>query len=193
LNILAYQLSAPLARGPYADLAAWTEVLGTCPFTGHVERALWAGFHADRIGYAFVGGYSAALARLCDHAVRASGSSPGRAFPARLSLCATEAGGGHPRKIATRLEKQGASLVLNGEKTFATLATAADELLVVASRGVDPDGRNRLSLVRVKPGAKGVEIIEKAALPFTPEVWCSLPTSPSTTRMFSPAMATTST
>ena len=99
MNILAYQLaqfSAPLARGPYADLAAWTDLLATCPFTGQVERALWSGFHADRIAYAFVGGYSAALARLVERAERESGSAPLRAFPARLSLCATEAGGAHP-------------------------------------------------------------------------------------------------
>jgi acyl-CoA dehydrogenase len=170
LNILAYQLSAPLARGPYPDLSAWTHVLTSCPFTGQVERALWAGFHADRIAYAFVGGYSAALARLFEHAARASGTPVGRAFPSRLSLCATEAGGAHPKKIATRLDKQGGSLVLNGEKTFATLATAADELLVVASRGIEADGRNRLRLVRVSPNAKGVEIVAKAPLPFAPEL-----------------------
>lgn len=170
MNILAYQLSAPLARGPYADLAAWTDVLLTCPFSGQVERALWAGFHADRIAYAFVGGYAAALARLVDRAGGESGSTPGRAFPVRLSLCATEIGGAHPRRIATRLDKQGGALVLNGEKTFATLATEAEELLVVASRGLEADGRNRLRLVRVKPKAKGVEIIAKDTLPFAPEL-----------------------
>ena len=170
MNILAYQLTAPLARGPYADLTAWTEVLTTCPFTGHMERALWAGFHADRIAYAFVGGYSAALARLLEGAGGESGGTPRRAFPARLSLCATETGGAHPRTIATRLDKQGGALVLNGEKTFATLATEADELLVVASRGLEADGRNRLRLVRVKPKAKGVEIVAKDTLPFAPEL-----------------------
>ena len=170
MDILAYQLAAPLARGPYADLTAWTAVLTTCPFNGPVERALWAGFHADRIAYAFVGGYWAALARLLDHAARESGGAPGRPVPARLSLCATEKGGAHPRNIATRLDAQGGAFVLNGEKTFATLASAADELLVVASRGLEADGRNRLCLVRVKPTAKGVEIVTKAPLPFAPEL-----------------------
>ena len=170
LDILAYQLAAPLARGPYADLTAWRDVLLSCPFTGHAERALWAGFHADRIAYAFVGGYSAALARLVEQTARPGHPPPGRAFPARLSLCATEAGGGHPRNIATRLDTQGGALVLNGEKTFATLAGAVDELLVVASRGLDSDSRNRLVLVRVKPTAKGVEIVTKAPLPFAPEL-----------------------
>jgi len=163
LEILTYQLSAPLSRGPYADLRAWTGVHATCHFAGHVERALWAGFHADRLAYAFVGGYSEALARLV-------GTKSTRAFPAQLALCATEAGGAHPRAIATRLDKTGGALVLNGEKTFATMATAAEELLVVASRGASEDGRNRLRLVRVKPDAPGVTLVAKAPLPFAPEL-----------------------
>lgn len=170
-----YQLTAPLVRGPYADLAAWIRQLPKCSFTGQLERALWGGFHADRLGYAFVAGYSAALARLLEHVARLHPTTGGRPFterplPAKLSLCATEAGGGHPRAIATRLDKQGGALVLNGEKTFATLATMADELLVVASRGLEADGKNRLRLVRVKPTAQGVTVTPRAETPFTPEI-----------------------
>ncbi|MEA2746861.1 MAG: acyl-CoA dehydrogenase [Myxococcales bacterium] len=175
MNILAYQLTAPLARGPYADLAAWLRQLPKCPFTGHVERALWGGFHADRLGYAFVAGYAAALSRLLEHVTRLNPTTGGRPFterpwPAKLSLCATEAGGGHPRAIATRLDKQGGALVLNGEKTFATLAPLADELLVVASRGIEADGKNRLRIVRVKPTATGVTMTPRPETPFTPEI-----------------------
>lgn len=175
MNILAYQLSAPLERGPYADLAAFAKRLAKCPFTGQVERALWGGFHADRLGYAFVGGYSAALARLFDHAARMQGGTPSRPFPekplaARVCLCATEADGGHPRSIKTRLDKRGGALVVNGEKTFATLATVSDELLVVASRGIEADGRNRLRIVRVKPNAAGLTITPRDPLPFAPEI-----------------------
>lgn len=185
MNILAYQLSAPLARGPHADLAAWTKRLSDCPFTGQVERALWGGFHSDRLGYAFVAGYAAALGRLYEHVARGvDAAAVSRPFPerplhppraklapsARVSLCATEAGGAHPRSIATRLYEQGGALVLNGEKTFATLATIADELLVVASRGLESDGKNRLRLVRVKPNAPGVEIVPRDPMPFAPEL-----------------------
>jgi len=166
VNILAYQLTAPLVRGPYADLAAWMRQLPKCPFTGQVERALWGGFHADRLGYAFVAGYSAALARLVEHAAPALRIP----LPAKLSFCVTESGGGHPRSIATRLDKQGGALVLNGEKTFATLATTADELLVVASRGIEADGKNRLRMVRVKPGAQGVTVTPRPETPFAPEI-----------------------
>lgn len=189
MNILAYQLSAPLKRGPYPDLPTFEKRLAKCPFTGPVERALWAGFHADRLGYAFVGGYGAALARLFEHASQvrtataataAAGgatvreSSPRlaqhRPLAARVCICATEAGGGHPRSIKTRLDKQGGALVLNGEKTFATLATVAEELLVVASRGIEQGGKNRLRIVRVKPNAMGVTITPREMVPFAPEI-----------------------
>ncbi len=175
MNILAYQLTAPLARGPYADLAAWLRQLPKCPFTGQVERALWGGFHADRLGYAFIAGYAAALSRLVEHVERLHPTTGGRPFMERplgskLSLCATEAGGGHPRTIVTRLDKQGGALVLNGEKTFATLAPLADELLVIASRGIEADGKNRLRVVRVKPSAKGVTVTPRPETSFTPEI-----------------------
>jgi alkylation response protein AidB-like acyl-CoA dehydrogenase len=165
VDILAYPLVAPLSRGPHADLAAWTNELAKCPFVRPVERALWGGFHADRLGYAFVAGYSGALARLYAHGAPAQAGPP-----LRVSFCATESGGAHPRAIATRLEERGGTLVLAGEKTFATLATTADELLVIASRGVDDAGKNRLCVVRVKPNAKGVAIVPRGETPFTPEI-----------------------
>jgi hypothetical protein len=187
VNVLAYQLSAPLARGPYTDLTTWMRHLTTCPFAGQVERAIWGGFHADRLGYAFVAGYTAALARLFEHVALVSPKTPsqpnlearpsgaGRVFPprplpARLCLAATESGGAHPRAIATRLDKRGGALVLNGEKTFATLATVSDELLVVASRGIEADGKNRLRLVRIKTSASGVQITRRPDTPFAPEI-----------------------
>lgn len=170
MNVFAYQLSAPLQRGPYKNLAHWAKVLAHCPFTGTIERALWAGFHADRLGWAFVGGYTAALARLFEHALETQGAKADRPLSPRVCLAATEAGGGHPRMIQTRLDKRGGALVLDGEKTFATLASASDELLVVASRGLGADGKNRLRVVRVKPNAPGVTITPREETPFTPEI-----------------------
>lgn len=175
MNVLVYAMTAPVSRGPYDGLDGWLRAAAKCPFTGTVERALWSGFHADRLGYAFAGGYGAALVRLFDHAARAQQLPSGRPFPdpplrGLVALAATETGGAHPRSIATRLDKQGGALVLRGEKTFATLATAADELLVVATRGVGADGKNRLRVVRVKKGHPGVRIEPRPEVPFAPEI-----------------------
>jgi acyl-CoA dehydrogenase len=140
---------------PSDDLDAWFATLAACPFDETIERALWAGFHADRLGFAFVGGYQSALADLL-----------GRAPRERLALAATEStGGAHPRAIATRWEHG----KLYGEKSFATLASKADAILVVASRGVE-NGKNRLVVVRVPKDSPGLTIVDRPRLAFAPEV-----------------------
>lgn len=174
-NILVYMLTARVTREGAGGLPQWLDTLEGCPFNGHVERALWGGFHADRLGYAFVAGYQAALGRLFEHVStqQSEGSAPLAAHAGnrrRLALAATEAGGAHPRAIVTRLDKEGGALVLRGEKTFVTLASVADTMLVVASRGVAADGTNRLRLVRVSTSARGVTIEPRKETPFAPEI-----------------------
>lgn len=174
-NILVYMLTAPVSRERGGGLPQWLDTVESCPFNGHVERALWGGFHADRLGYAFVAGYQAALGRLFEHvsAQQPEGAAPLVAYAGgrrRLALGATEAGGAHPRAITTRLDKEGGALVLRGEKTFVTLANVADVMLVVASRGLASDGMNRLRLVRVNTSARGVKIEPRQETPFAPEI-----------------------
>lgn len=151
-------VGAPLDRGkPRID---------ECPYEDTVERALWGGVHADRLGWAFVAGYGSALRRLFAHA--------GAAFPEakgwNVCLAATESGGGHPRAMATTLRDENGVFLLRGEKTFATLASVSDELLVVASRGKTDDGKNELVIVRVPRDAKGLSIEDRPATPFAPEI-----------------------
>jgi acyl-CoA dehydrogenase len=174
MDALDHLLRAPTPREPIPSLDAWIGKLATCPLEIPIDRALWAGYEADRLGYAFVGGYRAALARLFDVTALAIGRTEGAwpipPMPDRISLCATETGGAHPSAIATRLEKVGGEMFLRGEKTYATLASVADELLVVASRGIASDGKNRLRLVRVRPRSNGLTIRDREPAPFAPEV-----------------------
>ncbi|MBX3227360.1 MAG: acyl-CoA dehydrogenase [Labilithrix sp.] len=154
MDVLEHLLrSAP--AGPIANLDVWFARIADAPYAQPIDRALWAGFEADRLGYAFVGGYQAALERLL-------GLRDGK----RRSLAATESGGAHPRAIQTRLEDG----VLRGEKTFATLATHAEELLVVASKGTGADGKNQLVLARLPLPAERVTIAPRAPTPFAPEI-----------------------
>lgn len=173
MDALAHLLRSPPAHEPIPSLEAWLERLAACPFEKSIDRALWAGFEADRLGYAFVGGYHAALRQLVIGAAEALGQSfeRSRRLPVRLSLAATESRGAHPRTIATKLEEITAGqLRLHGEKTFATLASVADELLVVASRGTGPDGKNHLQLVRVRTNTPGITIEDRPPTPFAPEI-----------------------
>ena len=125
-------------------------------FSNPVERAAAGGFVADRIGYAFLAGYRAALSKL-DPSLQ------------RASLAASETGGAHPRAIASTLRPRDGAFVLNGEKTFATLASAADVLLVVASRG-EKDGRNQLQIARIPSKREGITIRDRDPIAFAPEI-----------------------
>lgn len=125
-------------------------------WTDHIDRAAAGGFVADRLGVAFLAGYRSALQRLDPTLSRAS-------------LCATEEGGAHPRAIRARLEPGHGAFVLSGAKSFATLASHAQSLLVVASVG-ESDGKNRLRVVRIPRDRAGVTIRERAPLPFAPEI-----------------------
>ncbi|MBX3275412.1 MAG: acyl-CoA dehydrogenase family protein [Sandaracinaceae bacterium] len=117
--------------------------------------ALALGGRADRLGYAFAGGYVAALNALV----------PARDRARTAALCATEAGGVHPRAIEARY----VGGVVHGDKTFVTLADAADELYVLAREG-ERDGRPRLALVVVDARGPGVTLRPLPPAPFVPEI-----------------------
>lgn len=121
-------------------------------------RALLAGATADRLGYAFAGGYSAALQRLLQDT------------SARMSaFCVTETGGNQPRDITTTLTPAEDGWRLEGEKTFVTLADRAEWLWVAACAG-ERDGRKIIKLVGVPSDQAGVHLTTLPHMPFVPEI-----------------------
>lgn len=137
-------------------------------------RAVAAGLASDRVAWAVLGGYQAALRKLL-HPLTFR----------RASFCVSEErGGGHPRFIDTRLERreEDGTLIVTGQKSFATLATHADRFIVIArenenanananaNESVAETGRNRLRAVVVAPHAAGVTVEERSPLPFAPEI-----------------------
>jgi acyl-CoA dehydrogenase len=146
----------PLVPGPVPDLDAWSAVWRPIEAldvpTG--ERAVRGGLAADRLAWAFVGGYASALRSLVP--------SLGPGWPA---LCATESGPVHPARIATRVEGGR----LTGRKGFVTLGDRADTLLVLAVAGRE-QVRADLRLVRIDARAPGVAIRSLPPIPLIPEV-----------------------
>jgi hypothetical protein len=123
------------------------------------DRAFAAGACADRLGFAFAGGYAEALRALV----------PALPPGSIAALCATEEGGNHPRAIRTQLEATAPGhYTLTGRKKWASVATVASSLLVVATTG-EHDGKNRLRVVRVRSDAVGVRLHPSTA-PFIPEI-----------------------
>ena len=156
-EILTHLLTA--APAPLADaIPAWWDAAAPLRdrFARPIDRALALGLTAPTPGAAFLGGYRAAL-----HAM-----IPALGPHTRAALCASEAGGAHPRAIEARLEDGS----LDGAKGFVTGARDADALLVLASRGDSGEGRRALVLARVDPGAAGVAFEDMPATPFVPDV-----------------------
>lgn len=120
-----------------------------------IDRAIALGAHADRLGHAFFGGYTAAVTAL----------DPSLGPDDIGALCATESGGGHPRAIQTALSEGR----LNGQKHFVSGGSLATKLLVVAKVG-ERDNRPELKLARVSGQASGVIVEDGATLDFVPEV-----------------------
>lgn len=60
MDVLEHLLKSAVA-GPVPSFEAWLARVKDAPFEQSIDRALWAGFEADRLGYAFVGGYGSAL------------------------------------------------------------------------------------------------------------------------------------
>lgn len=126
-----------------------------------IDRAILGGFHADRVGFAFAGGYEAALRALV----------PALEPETIASFCATEEGGNHPRAMESRLTRRpGGGFALSGAKRWSTMGPLAGVLLVVASEGDDAAGRRRLRLVVVDRAAPGVRMASMPAPVFMPEV-----------------------
>ncbi len=125
------------------------------------DRAVVAGFRADRVAGAFTGGYQGALralvsSRLTDDVIAA--------------FCVSEPGGNAPRAIEASLTPRGGGFALNGQKRWSTMAPVAAVLLVAAHEGVDDAGRKRVRLIRVDAAAPGVTISRMPATTFIPEV-----------------------
>lgn len=99
-----------------------------------LDLAITSGFAADRLAWAFAGGYQAALRALV----------PGLPADEMAAFCVTETGGNRPRDITTTITPQAdGSLRVDGAKRWATLGPAGSRLLVVGrwlSPAVAPAG-----------------------------------------------------
>lgn len=154
------QLFACSVAAPITDFDAWMQQLQAHwqVQTNSTARALLAGVTADRLGFAFAGGYCAALQRLINDTT-----------PRISALCATEMGGNQPRHIETTLTFANNQWLLNGEKTFVTLADRAEWLWVAACSG-ESNGRKHIKLVGIAANQPGVKLELLPMLAFVPEI-----------------------
>jgi acyl-CoA dehydrogenase len=129
-----------------------------------IDRAIAGAARVDRLGFAFAGGYAAALRAMV----------PDLAEGTLCSLAATEEGGAHPRAIATALSRDASGWVLRGHKKWVTLPPSggahARAILVVARLEPAAGDRPSLRVVRIDAAAPGVTITPLPEMPFVPEI-----------------------
>lgn len=145
-----------LKQAPRDEADWWkASLLTRHQFDRSIDRAAALGATADRLGYAFLGGYTAAITAL----------DPTLSPNELGALCATESGGGHPRAIQTTLVNG----KLNGAKHFVSGGTLATALLIVAKTG-EKNGRPELKVARVRANAPGLRAEQGVELDFVPEI-----------------------
>jgi acyl-CoA dehydrogenase len=177
-------LSAEADIRPLNDVAAWWAVWPSLAAACRrpIDLAIASGFVADRIGWAFAGGYQAALRAL----------DPTLTPDTLSAFCVTEEAGNRPRDIRTTFRTQpDGSLRIDGSKRWTTLGPVSSQLLIVgvmadgedlpdagsasdtrtATRtDTDPPARPRLRVARVPSTATGLTLHAMPMTAFVPEV-----------------------
>lgn len=155
-DAIGFLLKSGAAVAPCPDVAAWWPGFRatTQTWRNPMDRAIVAGFLADRVGWAFASGYQAAL-----HAL----------FPAPedriCALCITEEEGNTPKAIRTSL----ADHRLNGSKKWTTLGPDG-ALFFVAARDRAANTDRSIRIARVDSGLPGITIEPMPPTKFVPEV-----------------------
>jgi alkylation response protein AidB-like acyl-CoA dehydrogenase len=161
-DVIGHILKSRAGARACADVAAWWprhRALASV-WRNPLDRAIAGGFAADRLGWAFASGYQAAL-----HAL----------FPALpedriCALCVTEAGGNHPRAIASTLTRAAGGWRLDGAKRWTTLGPQGGLFLVAARDAAVSGERVALHIARVPSDSAGVTIEPMTETRFVPEV-----------------------
>lgn len=166
LAVLEYLLQAPVEPPVRLEVfpewkRAWKNLVSQWEIP--VDRALAGGFAADRPAWAFAAGYQAAIQHLM----------PAMDDTRIAAICITEKGGLHPARIQCRLTPDhsvGDRWRLDGTKEFVSGAEGAEILLVAASTGTTPNGRNTLRMVTVPTDSDGVTVSALPSLGIVPEM-----------------------
>lgn len=161
-DAIGFVLKSACAAPECPDVAAWWPRYREAAriWRNPLDRAIAAGFGADRLGWAFASGYQAALQALF----------PGAPEDGIAALCVTEAEGNQPRAIRSTLRKSSRGWTLNGAKRWTTLGPDGAILFVAARDPAVSGERIALKVARVRSDAPGVMVQPMPATRFVPEV-----------------------
>lgn len=161
-DAIGFALKADCSAADCPDVAAWWPGYREAQriWRNPMDRAIAAGFGADRVGWAFASGYQAAL-----HAL-----FPGAPEDRICALCVTEEEGNTPRAIKSTLGRSGNGWRLNGAKRWTTLGPEGALFFVAARDAIVAGGRPSLRVARVASDIRGVTLQPMPPTKFVPEV-----------------------
>ncbi len=161
-DAVGFALRAGCAVPECADVAAWWPRYRDAALTWRnpMDRAIAAGFAADRVCWAFASGYQAALQALF----------PGLPEDRICALCVTEAEGNSPKAIKCSLRRNGNDWLLNGAKRWTTLGPDGGTFFVAARDEAASKERISLKVVAVSSDTRGITMEPMPATKFVPEV-----------------------
>lgn len=150
-DIIESQLKKPLFEN--YDVFAQTVLSGEYELNQMGAVAL--GLRCNNMSQAFSLAYRCALQSLL----------PQLATNKWAAMCVTETSGNHPKHIESQLGDRG----VNGQKSFVTMATLAQQLLVIVKQGEEND-RPKLKAVLIDSDQAGVELVQFPPLGMLKEV-----------------------
>lgn len=161
-DAIGYLLKAGVGVPECPDVATWWPKFREAGqiWRNPMDRAIGAGFAADRVGWAFASGYQAAL-----HAL-----FPGAPEGRIAALCVTEAEGNQPKAIRSGLRRIEGGWTLSGAKRWTTLGPDGSVFFVAARDEAASGERVALKIARVEGDAPGVTIEPMPDTRFVPEV-----------------------
>ena len=161
-DAIGFALKAACAVPECPDVAAWWPQFREAArvWRNPMDRAIAAGFSADRVAWAFASGYQAAL-----HAL-----FPGAPEDRICALCVTEAEGNSPKAIKSSLRRNGNDWLLSGAKRWTTLGPDGALFFVAARDEAASRERAALRVARVASGSRGLKTETMPPTRFVPEV-----------------------
>lgn len=163
--LLQYGQSADSSLDWPVSMEAWWEKYLNIPQhfpagqLAPIDRAIIGGALAGRVAHAFCSGYHNALQQLF----------PDLDDQQRTALLVTERSGKSPRDITTRLTSTEGRWFVNGEKSYVSGGSSANQLLVLAANGETAEGKKLLHIIRIPSQKPGVTIEDLPASAWMPE------------------------
>jgi len=145
-----------LKQKTYSDFSELEHAVFQIDKSEGLQAALKLGLQSNNISEAFVIGYRCALQALL----------PELKQDQWAAMCVSEKAGNHPKLLTTMVNDSG---VLNGHKSFITMADQAKQLIVVAKAGQSGDQPVLKAVLLMQP-SDGLSIDIMPPLPMVPDI-----------------------